>query len=72
MIALKDLPPLAIGAVGGMLVLIILLSRTKPDPREPPYVKEKIPYFSHIYGLLRHGLRYFDLVRLAIITRVSM
>jgi hypothetical protein len=55
---------LTIGVVCCAVVAIAALStRKKPDAREPPYVKETVPYFSHIYGLLKHGLRYFDLVR---------
>ena len=46
-----------------IVAAIALVTRKGPDPREPPYVKESVPYFSHIYGLLKHGLRYFDLVR---------
>ncbi|CAG7555762.1 unnamed protein product [Fusarium equiseti] len=45
-----------------IVAAIALATRKAPDPREPPYVKERVPYFSHIYGLLKHGLRYFDLV----------
>ncbi|KAF5001557.1 hypothetical protein FDECE_10905 [Fusarium decemcellulare] len=61
--ALSNLSTLQIGGVFCLLIVIIaLVSRKQPDPREPPYVKERIPYFSHIYGLLKHGLRYFDLV----------
>ncbi|KAI1028496.1 hypothetical protein LB503_002588 [Fusarium chuoi] len=54
---------LTIGVVCCVVVAIIALAtRKQPDAREPPYVKETVPYFSHIYGLLKHGLRYFDLV----------
>ncbi|KAM0354331.1 hypothetical protein ACHAPU_001375 [Fusarium lateritium] len=54
---------LTIGVVCCVLVAIAALAaRKQPDPREPPYIKEQVPYFSHIYGLLKHGLRYFDLV----------
>ncbi|CZR46188.1 uncharacterized protein FPRO_11635 [Fusarium proliferatum ET1] len=54
---------LTIGVVCCVVVAIVALAtRKKPDAREPPYVKETVPYFSHIYGLLKHGLRYFDLV----------
>ncbi|KAH7254211.1 cytochrome P450 [Fusarium redolens] len=54
---------LTIGVVCCVVVAIVALAtRKQPDAREPPYVKETVPYFSHIYGLLKHGLRYFDLV----------
>ncbi|KAF4954447.1 hypothetical protein FGADI_5225 [Fusarium gaditjirri] len=54
---------LTLGVVCCVVVAIVTLAtRKQPDAREPPYVKETVPYFSHIYGLLKHGLRYFDLV----------
>ena len=66
--ALSSLSTWQIGGLVCVLILIFALaSRKQPDPREPPYVKETIPYFSHIYGLLRHGLGYFDLVRLVVV-----
>ncbi|RKL16457.1 hypothetical protein BFJ68_g5069 [Fusarium oxysporum] len=59
---------LTIGVVCCVVVAIVALAtRKQPDAREPPYVKETVPYFSHIYGLLKHGLRYFDLVSPAMI-----
>jgi hypothetical protein len=45
-----------------IVAVVALVTRKGPDQREPPYVKERVPYFSHIYGLLKHGLRYFDVV----------
>ncbi|KAF7557885.1 hypothetical protein G7Z17_g251 [Cylindrodendrum hubeiense] len=61
--ALSSLSTLQIGGICCVLLVIIALaSKKQPDKREPPYVKETIPYFSHIHGLLKHGLRYFDIV----------
>ncbi|KAF5570875.1 cytochrome P450 monooxygenase 7A1 [Fusarium pseudoanthophilum] len=45
-----------------VVAIIALATRKQPDAREPQYVKETVTYCSHIYGLLKHGLRYFDLV----------
>ncbi|KAK3315648.1 cytochrome P450 [Apodospora peruviana] len=55
-------PMLVLVAVVALLIFAASSFRKKPDLREPPYVSETIPYVSHIYGLLKHGLRYFDLV----------
>ncbi|KAM0302443.1 hypothetical protein HYE67_009949 [Fusarium culmorum] len=52
-----------LGLVCCVIVAVVALATRKgPDSREPPYVKERVLYFSHIYGLLKHGLRYFDVV----------
>jgi hypothetical protein len=34
------------------------------DPHEPPIIRQRIPYFGHVVGLLRYGLGYFDVIRL--------
>ncbi|KAI9164117.1 Cytochrome P450 monooxygenase nodJ [Paramyrothecium foliicola] len=60
--ALQSVPTWVAGAICCLLVGAAMTLGAKPDPREPPYVKETIPFVSHIYGLLKHGLRYFDLV----------
>jgi hypothetical protein len=33
------------------------------DPREPPMIKPKIPYFGHILGIIRYGTKYFEMVK---------
>ena len=59
-----SLPTSVFALLGCVLVAIVARAvKTRPVTGEPPYATETIPYFSHIYGLLRHGLRYFDLVR---------
>lgn len=36
---------------------------SKPATNEPPVLSHPIPYFGHILGLLRHGLRYYEITR---------
>lgn len=33
------------------------------SPKEPPLVAAPIPYIGHILGLLRHGTRYYQMIR---------
>ena len=35
----------------------------KQLPNEPPLVDQSIPYIGHIIGLLRHGTRYYQIIR---------
>ncbi|MCJ1248352.1 hypothetical protein MMC30_005569 [Trapelia coarctata] len=42
--------------------VLLHLNRLRSDPREPPVVSSKIPFFGHIIGLLRHGSGYFDII----------
>ena len=56
-----------------LLVLAILSATTwyaldyfyvpKQLPNEPPLVGHHIPYIGHIIGLLRHGTRYYQIIR---------
>lgn len=32
-------------------------------PDEPPAVRSSIPYLGHIIGLLRHGIKYYEITR---------
>ena len=52
---------LAAGTAVWCLVNYIYVSQ--PAPNEPPLLSHPIPYFGHILGLLRHGLRYFEITR---------
>ena len=48
------------------LVLYFMLQhylRFTYDPMEPPVVPQKFPFVGHIFGLIRHRLRYFELIR---------
>ena len=33
------------------------------DPKEPPVLPQKVPFFGHILGLLQHGLKYYTVIR---------
>lgn len=33
------------------------------DPKEPPVIRQKVPYLGHIIGLLQYGMRYFEVLR---------
>lgn len=56
-----------------LLVLAIALATTwyaldyfyipKQLPNEPPLVGHYVPYIGHIIGLLRHGTRYYEIIR---------
>ena len=35
----------------------------KQLPNEPPLVGHYIPYIGHIIGLIRHGTRYYQIIR---------
>jgi len=37
--------------------------RVQSDPREPPVVSSRIPFFGHIIGLVRYGSHYFEIIR---------
>lgn len=39
------------------------LDRVQSDPREPPVISSKIPFFGHIIGLIRYGSQYFEIIR---------
>ena len=43
--------------------ILVHFDRARSDPREPPVVSSKIPFFGHIIGLLRYGSRYFEIIR---------
>ncbi|KAL8717337.1 MAG: hypothetical protein Q9225_005412 [Loekoesia sp. 1 TL-2023] len=32
------------------------------DPKEPPIIHRKVPFFGHIIGLLQYGMRYFEVL----------
>ena len=57
-------------SVGG---LYILRSRfgTQVDPREPPFVKPRVPLIGHALGLLRHGSNYWVQVEYDIFPRAQ-
>ena len=64
-----------------LLVLAIVTATTwyaldyfyvpKQLPNEPPLVDHYIPYIGHITGLLRHGTRYYQIIRYIISAKKS-
>ena len=53
-------------AVAVFCVSLVYFLHPKYDPREPPVLPHYIPYIGHILGLVRHGQRYFEILRLVI------
>ena len=43
----------------------------KQLPNEPPLIGHYIPYIGHIIGLIRHGTRYYQIIRYTISARKS-
>ncbi len=50
--------------VVGLLALLIRYLQIQHDPREPPVIPQGIPYVGHLIGIFRHGLRYYQVIRL--------
>lgn len=51
---------------GGVACLLILLQKFKAipcHPKEPPLIRQKIPYIGHLIGMLRDGSRYYTKMR---------
>jgi hypothetical protein len=50
-----------LGAIGLTIAIVVFLSnllRVKVDPREPPVIHPKIPFFGHLIGMLTEGPLY--------------
>lgn len=48
------------------IALLYLLSRKLQVPRyinEPPYIPSLIPWFGHAFGLFRHKMAYYRIVK---------
>ena len=52
-----------VSIIGTVFVLANYFLGPKYDVREPPIIRPKVPLVGHIIGLLRHGLRYFEIIR---------
>ncbi|KAF2826757.1 cytochrome P450 [Ophiobolus disseminans] len=55
------LSTIAMGAIGlaiAIAALLVNLARVKIDPREPPVVHPKVPFFGHVIGMLTGGPLY--------------
>jgi hypothetical protein len=54
-----------LGAIGLAIAAVVFLSnllRVKVDPREPPVVHSKIPFFGHLIGMIMEGPLYMKRV----------
>jgi hypothetical protein len=45
---------------GTFILFGILALERKPDNREPPYIKPRIPFIGHAVGILRYGVPYYE------------
>lgn len=57
---------LIVGAAALAIAVIFCLLQflnTPVDPREPPLVQPRIPYFGHIIGMLTEGPLYLRRIR---------
>ena len=54
---------LFVAATLALLFLTEYLYGPRHLPNEPPVVDSSIPFVGHIIGLLRHGHRYYQVVR---------
>ena len=65
----QDFPPWIVAPTASIIITITLallaLSHFKSryDPREPPVLPQKVPFFGHLLGLLRHGLKYYTIIK---------
>lgn len=50
--------------LAAIVAIVLLRRREQRDLREPPFIPSTIPYVGHAFGLLRHGVSYFVLLRL--------
>jgi hypothetical protein len=55
----------AIGLVVAIAAFLSSYLRITVDPREPPVVHPKVPFFGHLIGMFREGPLYFKRVRQA-------
>ena len=46
----------------GFLTLLWKCAQVDHDPREPVVVSHSIPYFGHLTGIVKHGLRYYQII----------
>ena len=56
----------ALGAVGGLALLVVALSyllSSPKDAREPPELKPAIPVIGHMIGMFRYTVFYYATVR---------
>lgn len=51
-------------AATAVLAAFVLLWQwtERRDPREPPYIRSRIPFVGHVVGMIQYGAKYFELV----------
>lgn len=54
------------------LLLCERLITAKHQAREPPLVRQRIPYVGHVAGLFLHGMKYFEFTRYEYASRYTM
>lgn len=54
------------------LLLCERLINAKHQAREPPLVRQRIPYVGHVAGLFLHGMKYFEFMRYVHASRCTM
>lgn len=53
----------ALTAVAVLAAFILVWQWTeRRDPREPPYIRSRIPLIGHVVGMIQYGAKYFELV----------
>jgi hypothetical protein len=60
-----DVSITVLGVLGLAIATVVFLSnllRVKLDPREPPVVHPKIPFFGHVIGMFTEGPLYLKRV----------
>ncbi|KAL1836514.1 hypothetical protein VTJ49DRAFT_5054 [Mycothermus thermophilus] len=54
--------PIAMAIAGFLAWLIVSSLSPRVDPREPPLIQPRIPFISHILGLIRHKAGYHNIL----------
>lgn len=60
---MAPISPVSLTAIALIVAFVLLWQWTeRRDPREPPYIRSKIPFIGHVLGMIRYGGKYFQLV----------
>ena len=55
--------PAALTGIATILAFIVLWQWTeRRDPREPPYIRSRIPFIGHVIGMIQYGAKYFEII----------
>lgn len=57
--------------IGATIAIARFFEARQLDAREPPAVHTSIPYFGHVFGLIRSSLNYFLELRQAVVVTHS-